>query len=69
MQELYSDFDELKLIYPNLAQLSAIALTIPVSSVNCERDFSAMNRVIHCEYFVFNSLLAVYVGIHFLKVM
>jgi len=45
MQELASDFDELKLLYPNLAQLSAIALTIPVSSVNCERDFSAMNRV------------------------
>ncbi|KAL7383107.1 hypothetical protein ABVT39_004870 [Epinephelus coioides] len=44
MQELASDFDELKLLYPNLAQLSAIALTIPVSSVNCERDFSAMNR-------------------------
>ena len=45
MQKLDSDFDELKLLYPNLAQLSAIALTIPVSSVYCERDFSAMNRV------------------------
>jgi len=44
MQELASDFDELKLLYPNMAQLSAIALTIPVSSVNCERDFSGMNR-------------------------
>ncbi|KAG7222350.1 hypothetical protein INR49_016305 [Caranx melampygus] len=44
MQELASDFDELKLLFPNLAQLSAIALTVPVSSVNCERDFSAMNR-------------------------
>ncbi|CAB1425946.1 unnamed protein product [Pleuronectes platessa] len=45
MQELASDFVQLKLLYPNLAQLSAIALTIPVSSVNCERDFSAMNRI------------------------
>lgn len=40
-----SGYDELHLLYPNLSLLSAIALTIPVSSVNCERDFSAMNRV------------------------
>lgn len=44
-QELASDFDELKLLHPNLALLSAIALTVPVSNANCERDFSAMNRV------------------------
>ena len=55
MQELASDFGELKLLYPNLAQLSAIALTIPVSSVNCERDFSAMNRVF-CFHFSASSL-------------
>ncbi|XP_060768482.1 zinc finger protein 862-like [Neoarius graeffei] len=40
-----SGYEELHLLYPNLSLLSAIALTIPVSSVNCERDFSAMNRI------------------------
>lgn len=51
MQDLASDFDELKLLCPNLAQ------------------HSAMNRVIHCDYFIFTSLLAVYVGIHILNVI
>ncbi|XP_063734282.1 uncharacterized protein LOC134861183 [Eleginops maclovinus] len=46
MTAMASGYDELHLLYPNLSLLSAIALTIPVSSVNCERDFSAMNR--HC---------------------
>lgn len=45
MQEMASEFEELHGQYPFLSQLSAIALTVPVSSVNCERDFSAMNRV------------------------
>ncbi|KAK5853452.1 hypothetical protein PBY51_014602 [Eleginops maclovinus] len=45
MTAMASGYDELHLLYPNLSLLSAIALTIPVSSVNCERDFSAMNRI------------------------
>ena len=45
MSDMASGYDLLHLLYPNLSLLSAIALTIPVSSVNCERDFSAMNRV------------------------
>ncbi len=45
MKGLASEFNELKLLYPKLAQLSAIALTIPVSILNCNCDFSAMNRV------------------------
>ncbi|XP_030293896.1 zinc finger protein 862-like isoform X2 [Sparus aurata] len=45
MQEMASEFEELHGQYPFLSQLSAIALTVPVSSVNCERDFSAMNRI------------------------
>ncbi|KAJ8359386.1 hypothetical protein SKAU_G00159110 [Synaphobranchus kaupii] len=39
------EYDELHHLYPNLSQLSAIALTVPVSSVNCERDFSIKNRM------------------------
>ncbi|KAJ8351946.1 hypothetical protein SKAU_G00234220 [Synaphobranchus kaupii] len=45
MQELTSKYEEFGVLYPNLNQLAAIALTAPISSVNCERDFSAMNRV------------------------
>ncbi|MED6278946.1 hypothetical protein CHARACLAT_029251 [Characodon lateralis] len=44
-QELAFDCDELKLLYPNLGLLSVTALTVSVLSVNCERDFSAMNRI------------------------
>ncbi len=45
MEQLASEFDEWADIYPCLSQLAAVALVIPVSSVNCERDFSAMSRV------------------------
>ncbi|XP_062239338.1 zinc finger protein 862-like [Platichthys flesus] len=45
MKAMTSQYDELHQLYPNLSLLSAIALTIPVASVNCERDFSAMNRI------------------------
>ncbi|XP_036001539.1 zinc finger protein 862 [Fundulus heteroclitus] len=45
LQLMASGYEELHLLYPNLSLLAAIALTIPVSSVNCERDFSAMNRI------------------------
>ncbi|KAK0151076.1 hypothetical protein N1851_007767 [Merluccius polli] len=44
MGKLASQYDELGQLYPCLSQLAAIALTVPISSVNCERDFS-MNRV------------------------
>ncbi|KAL7373291.1 hypothetical protein ABVT39_003142 [Epinephelus coioides] len=42
---LASEFDEWDNIYPCLSLLASIALVIPVSSVNCERDFSTLNRV------------------------
>ncbi|XP_056446991.1 uncharacterized protein LOC130383024 isoform X2 [Gadus chalcogrammus] len=42
---LASECDEWGLIYPLLSRLAAIALVVPVSSVNCERDFSTMNRL------------------------
>ncbi|KAK1901792.1 Zinc finger protein 862 [Dissostichus eleginoides] len=45
MQLLASEKDEWAEIYPNLRLLSSAGLVIPVSSVNCERDFSTMNRV------------------------
>ncbi|KAF3841518.1 hypothetical protein F7725_007380, partial [Dissostichus mawsoni] len=45
MQELASEVGEWGLLYPSLSKLAAIGLTIPVSSVNCERDFSTLNRV------------------------
>ncbi|KAL0964158.1 hypothetical protein UPYG_G00319990 [Umbra pygmaea] len=45
MTAMVSGSDELHLVYPNLSLLSAIALKIPVSSVNCERDFVEMNRI------------------------
>ncbi|XP_073718948.1 zinc finger protein 862 isoform X2 [Misgurnus anguillicaudatus] len=42
---LASEFDEWANLYPFLSLLASIALVIPISSVNCERDFSTMNRV------------------------
>ncbi|XP_061750016.1 uncharacterized protein LOC133549001 isoform X13 [Nerophis ophidion] len=42
---LASEFDEWDNVYPCLSLLAGIALVIPVSSVNCERDFSTLNRV------------------------
>ncbi|XP_034059599.1 zinc finger protein 862-like [Gymnodraco acuticeps] len=45
MQMLASENDEWAELYPLLGKLSAAGLVIPVSSVNCERDFSTMNRV------------------------
>ena len=42
---LASEYDEWLDLYPCLSLLASIALIVPVSSVNCERDFSAMNRV------------------------
>ncbi|MEQ2185945.1 hypothetical protein GOODEAATRI_023411 [Goodea atripinnis] len=40
-----SGFDEWTDIYPCRSQLAAAAQVIPVSSVNCERDHSAINRL------------------------
>ncbi|KAK5859373.1 hypothetical protein PBY51_020933 [Eleginops maclovinus] len=45
MEKLSSQNDEWAQLYPSMSQLAAIALTVPISSVNCERDFSMMNRV------------------------
>lgn len=45
MSLLASECDEWGQIYPLLSRLAAVALVIPVSNVNCERDFSMMNRV------------------------
>lgn len=45
MRELALQYDELGQLYPCLSKLAAIALTVPVGSVNCEHDFSTMNRV------------------------
>ena len=42
---LASEYNEWLDLYPCLSLLASIALIVPVSSVNCERDFSAMNRV------------------------
>ena len=42
---LASEYDEWLDLYPCLSLLASIALIVPVSSVNCERDFSAVNRV------------------------
>ncbi|CAL8288086.1 unnamed protein product [Arctogadus glacialis] len=42
---LASEYDEWLDLYPCLSLLASIALIVPVSSVNCERDFSAMNRI------------------------
>ncbi|CAL8337679.1 unnamed protein product [Merluccius merluccius] len=40
-----SEVGEWGQLFPLLSKLAAIGLTVPVSSVNCERDFSTMNRV------------------------
>ena len=45
LREVASQYGELGQLYPCLSKLAAIALTVPVGSVNCERDFSTMNRV------------------------
>ncbi|XP_058469224.1 uncharacterized protein LOC131443548 isoform X3 [Solea solea] len=45
MSLLASECDGWRQIYPLLSRLAAVALVIPVSSVDCERDFSTMNRV------------------------
>ncbi|CAL8241370.1 unnamed protein product [Gadus morhua 'NCC'] len=42
---LASEYDEWLDLYPCLSLLASIALIVPVSSVNCERDFSAVNRI------------------------
>ena len=47
LTKLASQHDEWREIYLSLSKLGAIALTVPVSSVNCERDFTTMNRVRH----------------------
>jgi len=46
MEKLAAQIDEWGQLYPGLNKLAAIALSIPISSVNCERDFSTLNRVI-----------------------
>ncbi|KAG5275785.1 hypothetical protein AALO_G00124530 [Alosa alosa] len=45
LSKLASQHDKWYQIYPSLSKLAAIAFTVPISSVNCERDFSTMNRV------------------------
>nr|XP_020448943.1 uncharacterized protein LOC109956295 [Monopterus albus] len=45
LSELSSKYEEYGNLYPTLSLLASIALTVPLSSVNCERDFSTMNRV------------------------
>lgn len=45
MQLLASENDEWAEIYPNLCLLEATQLLTPVSSVNCERDFSTVNFI------------------------
>ena len=37
--------EELKLMFPNFAKLATIGLLLPVSTVNCERGFSALTCV------------------------
>ena len=32
-------------LYPCISRLASIALTLPVSTANCERRFSTMNRI------------------------
>ena len=32
-------------VYPNMAKLLAIAMTVPMTSVACERAFSKQNRI------------------------
>ncbi|KAL3063836.1 hypothetical protein OYC64_000205 [Pagothenia borchgrevinki] len=45
LSDLSSKYEEFGVLYPTISQLAAIALTVPVSSVNCERDISTLNRV------------------------
>lgn len=45
IQQLASEFNEWANIYPGLSLLAAVALVFPVFSINCKREFSAMNRV------------------------
>ncbi|CAL8341754.1 unnamed protein product [Gadus morhua 'NCC'] len=42
---LASEYDEWLDLYPCLSLLASIAMIVPVSSVNCKRHFSAMNRI------------------------
>ena len=35
--------NKLKLVYPQLAHLASLGLTIPFSTADCERAFSTMN--------------------------
>ncbi|CAL8371345.1 unnamed protein product [Arctogadus glacialis] len=49
MQGLASEVGEWGQLYPSLSKLAAIGQTIKVSSVNCERDFSTMNRITFYE--------------------
>ena len=53
MQRLASQIDEWGQLYPGLCQLAAIALVIPVSTVNCElqRYEEGNFNQIHC-YFI-----------------
>ena len=32
-------------LYPTLSKLASIILTLPISTANCERGFSTMNRI------------------------
>jgi hypothetical protein len=32
-------------LYPTLSKLAAISLTLPISTADCERGFSTMNRI------------------------
>ena len=32
-------------LYPTLSKLASITLTLPISTANCERGFSTMNRI------------------------
>lgn len=45
MTLLASECDKCGPIYSLLSRLAASALVIPVSSVNCERDFTTMTSV------------------------
>ena len=40
-----ADSRTLSSLYPSLAKVASIALTIPVSTASCERGFSTMNRI------------------------
>ena len=59
MTRLASQIDEWGQLYPGLNKLAAIGLTIPISSVNCERDFSTLNRLIHQIIIIINNDLVI----------